>query len=75
MVEGGTHMHTEFLSAGPTDELHLGSPMVVGHAESARFLLPANYTGGSTRCMHLAEARAIGDVVPLRYLPELDSAS
>ena len=38
MVEGGTHMHTEFLSAGPTDELHLGSPMVVGHAESASVL-------------------------------------
>ena len=76
MVEGGTHMHTEFLSAGLADELHLAvAPLVVGHADAARFLHPADYPGGSTRRMHLAEARTIGDVVLLRYLPKQGSAS
>ena len=74
MVEGGGHVHTAFLSQGLADELHLViAPVVVGDADAPRFLHPARYPGGSTRRMHLAEARPIGDVVLLRYLPKQES--
>lgn len=71
MVEGGGHIHTAFLSQGLADEIHLAiAPLLVGQADAPRFLNPAAYPGGSTRRMHLAEARTIGDVVLLRYLPK-----
>lgn len=71
MVEGGTHIHTEFLSNGLADEIHLAiAPIVVGAADAPRFLGPAAYPGGPTRRMRLVEAFTIGDVVLLRYLPK-----
>ncbi|WP_435601213.1 RibD family protein [Streptomyces sp. C10-9-1] len=74
MVEGGGQIHTAFLSQGLADEIHLAiAPLVVGEAAAPRFLNPANYPGGSTRRMHLAEARTLGDVVLLRYLPKQGS--
>lgn len=74
MVEGGGHIHTAFLSQGLADEIHMAvAPLVVGEADAPRFLNPANYPGGSTRRMKLAEARTIDDVVLLRYLPKEDS--
>lgn len=76
MVEGGGQIHTAFLSQGLADEIHLAiAPLVVGDAAAPRFLNPAPYPGGSTRRMHLAEARTIGDVVLLRYLPKQESAA
>lgn len=76
MVEGGGQVHTAFLSQGLADEIHLAiAPLVVGEADAPRFLGPASYPGGSTRRMHLAEARTIGDVVFLRYLPKQESAA
>jgi riboflavin-specific deaminase-like protein len=70
MVEGGGHIHTAFLSQGLTDEIHLAiAPLLVGEAEAPRFLNSASYPGGPRRRMRLAEARTIGDVVLLRYLP------
>ncbi|ARZ68730.1 deaminase/reductase [Streptomyces albireticuli] len=75
MVEGGGSIHTAFLSQGLADEIHLAiAPLLVGDADAPRFLSPASYPGGSTRRMALAEARTIGDVVLLRYLPNLVSA-
>lgn len=74
MVEGGGQVHTAFLSQGLADEIHLAiAPLLVGEAEAPRFLHPATYPGGSTRRMKLAESRAIGDVVLLRYLPKEES--
>lgn len=74
MVEGGGKIHTAFLSQGLADEIHLAiAPLVVGDAGAPRFLYPASYPGGSTRRMRLAEARTIGDVVLLRYLPKQES--
>ncbi|WP_438817408.1 RibD family protein [Streptomyces fildesensis] len=74
MVEGGGQIHTAFLSQGLADEIHLAiAPLVVGDPQAPRFLQAANYPGGSTRRMHLAEARTIGDVVLLRYLPKQES--
>lgn len=66
LVEGGTAIHTAFLSQGLADELHLAvAPIIVGDARAPRFLGPAAYPEGRLR---LAEARAVGDVVLLRYL-------
>jgi 5-amino-6-(5-phosphoribosylamino)uracil reductase len=74
MVEGGGQVHTAFLSQGLADEIHMAvAPLVVGEADAPRFLNPATYPGGSTRRMQLAEARTIGDVVLLRYLPKQES--
>jgi riboflavin-specific deaminase-like protein len=73
MVEGGESIHTAFLSQGLADELHLAvAPLVVGEA-GPRFLNHAAFPGGSTRRMHLAEVRAVGDVALLRYLPKQES--
>jgi riboflavin-specific deaminase-like protein len=73
MVEGGSSVHTSFLSQGLVDEIHMAiAPLVVGDANAPRFLNPAQYPGGSTRRMRLAEARTVGDVVLIRYLPKLD---
>lgn len=74
MVEGGGRIHTGFLSQGLADEIHLAiAPLLVGEEAAPRFLSPASYPGGSTRRMRLAEARTIGDVVLLRYLPKKES--
>lgn len=71
MVEGGGQVHTAFLSQGLADEIHMAvAPLIVGEADAPSFLNPAAYPGGSSRRMKLAEARPIGDVVLLRYLPK-----
>ncbi|GGK69116.1 RibD family protein [Nocardia camponoti] len=71
MVEGGTHLHTEFLSAGLADELHLAiGPTLVGDPSAPRFVNPADYPGGSTRRLHLIDVTQIGDVALLRYAPK-----
>ncbi len=75
MVEGGGQIHTAFLSQGLADEIHMAvAPIVVGDESAPRFLSSASYPGGSTRRMHLAEVRKIGDVVLLRYLPKIDAS-
>ncbi|MEV4124775.1 dihydrofolate reductase family protein [Nocardia sp. NPDC049707] len=67
MVEGGTRIHTEFLSADLADELQMAvAPIVVGHAAAPRFLGPASYPA---RRMHLADVTQVGDIALLRYLP------
>jgi riboflavin-specific deaminase-like protein len=71
MVEGGQKVHTGFLAAGLADELHLAiAPLLVGQEAAPRFLGAAEYPGGTKYRMRLAEARTIGDVVLLRYLPK-----
>lgn len=71
MVEGGSAIHTEFLSAGLADEIHLAiAPIVVGDAAAPRFLNPARYPGAPHRRIRLLETRPIGDTVLLRYAPK-----
>lgn len=71
MVEGGTHLHTAFLSAGLADELHLAiAPNLVGDPAAPRFVNPAAYPGGSTRRLQLIDVAQIGDVAVLRYAPK-----
>ena len=68
MVEGGGTVLAQFLAEGLADELDLVvAPVFVGDPAAPRLL----GSGGSGKRMHLAEARLIGDVVLLRYLPGL----
>lgn len=68
MVEGGGTLHTEFLSRGLADELHLAiAPIIVGQRGAPRFLYDGNFPLGR---MELAESRQIGDVALMRYLPK-----
>lgn len=71
LVEGGTTMHTLFLTAGVVDELHLVvAPFFVGDADAPRFVGPGGYPHDSAHRMRLAEARPIGDLVLLHYVLE-----
>ncbi len=59
MVEGGTTIHTQFLTADLADEIHLAvAPFFVGDADAPRFVLPGSFPHGSSRRMHLAELPA-----------------
>jgi riboflavin-specific deaminase-like protein len=71
MVEGGATIHTQLMAADLADEIHLAiAPLLVGDPAAPKFLGAASYPGGSTARMKLLEARAIGDVVLLRYSPK-----
>lgn len=68
MVEGGGMMHTQFLTAGLADELHLViAPFFVGDSRAPRFVGDGGFPWGPDRRALLAEVRQIGDVVLLRY--------
>ncbi|HEX4864738.1 MAG TPA: dihydrofolate reductase family protein, partial [Acidimicrobiales bacterium] len=68
MVEGGTTIHTQFLTAGLADELHLAvGPFFVGDPDAPPFVASGTFPWNKGRRMVLAEARALGDVALLRY--------
>lgn len=69
MVEGGGTVHTQFLTAGLADELHLAiAPFFVGDPAAPRFVNAGDFPHGPGQRMTLAEVRAVGDVALLRYL-------
>ncbi len=68
MVEGGGTIHTQFLTAGLVDELHLVvAPIFVGDSRARRFVSDGQFPWNPNRRATLAEVRQIGDVVLLRY--------
>ena len=70
MVEGGGHVHTQFLAAGLADEIQLAvAPFFLGDPRAPRFVNPAVFPDGPDRRMTLADVQAVGDVAVLRYLP------
>lgn len=70
MVEGGGTIHTQFLTAGLVDELQLAvAPFFVGDAAAPRFVNPGRFPFDAAHRMALAEARSIGDIALLRYVP------
>ena len=74
MVEGGSAVHTLFLTAGVVDEIHFViAPFFVGDPGAPRFVGSADFPQNADNPMVLAETRQIGDVVLLRYLPRLSS--
>jgi riboflavin-specific deaminase-like protein len=76
MVEGGTSMHTAFLTGGLADELHVVvAPFFVGDSAAPRFTHDGRFPWDATHRATLAEVRAIGNVAFHRYLlsqPEVD---
>ncbi|MCM3849693.1 dihydrofolate reductase family protein [Pseudonocardia sp. DR1-2] len=68
LVEGGGAVHTAFLTAGLVDELHVVvAPFFVGDARAPRFVRDGRFPQCPQRGMALIEARAMGDLVLLRY--------
>ncbi|TDN91694.1 dihydrofolate reductase family protein [Microbacterium sp. BK668] len=68
MVEGGGHVHTQFLVDQLADELQLVvAPFFVGEARAPRFVESGRFPWNAKHRATLAEVRQIGDVVLLRY--------
>jgi 5-amino-6-(5-phosphoribosylamino)uracil reductase len=68
MVEGGGTVHTQFLTSGLADELHLVvAPFFVGDSKAPRFVGDGDFPWCAQRRAQLADVRRIGDVVLLRY--------
>lgn len=68
MVEGGGSVHTQFLTAALADELQLVvAPLFVGDSRGRRFVGEGSFPWTRERRATLAEVRAVGDVVLLRY--------
>lgn len=68
MVEGGGTMHTQFLTTGLADELHLViAPFFVGDSQAPRFVYDGRFPWNRDHRARLAEATQIEDVVLLRY--------
>jgi riboflavin-specific deaminase-like protein len=71
LVEGGSTVHTQFLTAGLADEVQLAvAPFFVGQPDAPRFVGPGTFANDLDHRMILAGVRAIGDVALLRYLPK-----
>ncbi|MFG2002105.1 RibD family protein [Spirillospora sp. NPDC048911] len=71
MVEGGSSVHTQFLTAGLADEIHLAvAPFFVGDSRAPRLVGDGDFVNNASRRMAVAESRMIGDVVLIRYLPK-----
>jgi 5-amino-6-(5-phosphoribosylamino)uracil reductase len=68
MVEGGSTVHTQFLTEDIVDELQLVvAPFFVGDSRATRFVTDGHFPWNPGRRAELAEVRQIGDVVLLRY--------
>ncbi len=71
MVEGGGTIHTQFLTHGLADEIHLAiAPFFVGDPSAPRFVNPGTFPQDPAHRMQVAEVRQIGDIVFARYLPK-----
>lgn len=69
MVEGGSTIHTQFLTAGLADEIQLAiAPFFVGATSAPRFVEPGIFPSDAAHRMTLAEVRPVGDVALLRLL-------
>lgn len=69
MVEGGSSVHTGFLTGGFADEIQLAvAPFFVGQDEAPRFVTAGRFPQDALHRMTLAEVRPVGDVALLRYL-------
>jgi riboflavin-specific deaminase-like protein len=70
MVEGGSVVHTAFLTADLADEIQLAvAPFFVGDSTAPRFVNPAMFPANPAQRMEIVEASIIGDMALLRYRP------
>jgi 5-amino-6-(5-phosphoribosylamino)uracil reductase len=68
LVEGGTAVHTQFLTTGLTDELQLVvAPVFVGDSQAPRFAGDGRYPWHPEHPARLVEVRQVGDDVLLTY--------
>ncbi len=68
MVEGGTEILTQFLSAGLADELRVAvAPLFVGTEDAPRFVKPAAFPHSPNRRMALRGVRHVGDMAVMHY--------
>jgi len=68
LVEGGSGVHTGFLTAGLADELHLVvAPFFVGDRRAPRFVGDGDFPWTSGRRARLLRVEQMDDVVLLRY--------
>ncbi|HEU4948657.1 MAG TPA: dihydrofolate reductase family protein [Kribbella sp.] len=68
MVEGGGHIHTQFLTAELVDEIQLAiAPFFVGDPTAPRMVVPGAFTQDLRNRMNLTEVQQIGDIAFLRY--------
>jgi len=68
MVEGGSNVHTQFLTEDLVDELQLTvAPMFVGDSHATRFVRDGSFPWNPGRRATLVDVGQIGDVVLLRY--------
>lgn len=68
LIEGGTSINTQFLSAGLVDELRLAvAPFFVGEEGAPRLVGPARFPHDYDRRMLLENIERLGDVVVLWY--------
>lgn len=68
MVEGGSAVHTQFLTAGLADELHLVvAPFFVGDSKAPRFVIDGRFPWNGDHRATLAEVRHLHDAALLRY--------
>jgi 5-amino-6-(5-phosphoribosylamino)uracil reductase len=68
LVEGGRHVHTQFLAAGLADELHVAvAPFFVADSRATRVVGDGPLPWDRERRADLAEVRRLEDVVLLRY--------
>jgi 5-amino-6-(5-phosphoribosylamino)uracil reductase len=68
MIEGGATMHSQFLTAGLADELHLVvAPFFVGDGRAPRFVGNGQFPWHPGHRASVAEVRQIDDVVLVRY--------
>lgn len=68
LVEGGGHLHTQFLTHGLADELQLViAPFFVGDSTAPRFVRDGGYPFTVDHPMTLLGVERVGDLVLLRY--------
>jgi 5-amino-6-(5-phosphoribosylamino)uracil reductase len=68
MVEGGSTVHTQFLTEDLVDELQLVvAPVFVGDSEAPRFVRDGAFPWNPGRRAQLVDVQQLGDVVLLRY--------
>ncbi|WP_345678163.1 RibD family protein [Yinghuangia aomiensis] len=69
MVEGGSQVHTRFLTEGLADEIQLAiAPIFVGGG-GPRFVNDGTFINTFRDRMRVAEVTTVGDVVLVRYIP------
>jgi 5-amino-6-(5-phosphoribosylamino)uracil reductase len=68
LVEGGSTVHTQFLTEDLVDELQLVvAPVFVGDSDAPRFVRDGSFPWNPGRRAALVDVQKIGDVVLLRY--------